>query len=560
MLNYSIFYKICQEVNTIAKLMLLGTPNSVDEKQILNVMDAELKELDREEQNNPKSPVNHFNKREWVKYAITKEYPLEMPWEGTKEKKQKLGTSRAQLVYIIQVYQPDYEQVRTLLHIVKQKKIWRRHWGKAAFMVEQAEADSPPREKTRYIQMVQAHGLVQLSMGAAQIGGVVDTNTPFTLHLTPDAENKLREPTITLVKEVFAMMEVKKKKVWICLSKNTNGSFTGYFSSVVAEIKDYVQNFITCPMARVFWWLRCRGCLTYDVNRMTQYCITLEQQKRVTRSKYLSTKGYVVLTEEDLDDIINAIFRDGIYDMTLGLLDRERRELVTNNAYDANAISFGEAKEGVMEVYNFSSSVLIIMIHSKNRMKKSVATTKTLAQSLFSIETGTSKVMDGDDKDKDSNAETGKDDNQDGKGAIAIKGMDIMNRGTEQKGGEAETLCTDLDSATKAAKSNALSSAMRKATDNLKLSLDLDGTNRTGETTKDAKHVDPYTDDKEGEAYITVEESVGEDSDMNISGDYESNVTEVSPEDSRPPSLRNTKIPKTSNKNRGTMRVCHRKA
>jgi hypothetical protein len=93
MLNCSIIYKKCQEVSTIAKLMLLGAPNSIDKKQILNVMDAELKELDREERNNPKSPVNHFNKREWVKYAITKEYPPGMPWEGTKKQKQRLGTS-----------------------------------------------------------------------------------------------------------------------------------------------------------------------------------------------------------------------------------------------------------------------------------------------------------------------------------------------------------------------------------------------------------------------------------------------------------------------------------
>jgi hypothetical protein len=151
--------------------------------------------------------------------------------------------------------------------------------------VEQPEADSPLGEKTQYIPMVQAHGSVQLSMGAAQIGWVVDINTPLTLHLTPDAENKPREPTITLVKEVFAMMEVKKKKVLICLSENTNGSFTGYFSSMDMEIKDYVQNFITCPTAQVFWWLRCRGCLTNDMNRMIRYCFTLKQQKRVTRSK-----------------------------------------------------------------------------------------------------------------------------------------------------------------------------------------------------------------------------------------------------------------------------------
>jgi hypothetical protein len=68
--------------------------------------------------------------------------------------------------------------------------------------------------------MVQAHGLVQLSMGAAQIGGVVDINTPFTLCLTPDAENKPREPTIKLVKEVFEMMEVKKEGLDLRLQKH----------------------------------------------------------------------------------------------------------------------------------------------------------------------------------------------------------------------------------------------------------------------------------------------------------------------------------------------------
>ncbi len=83
MLNCSIFYKKCQEVDTIANLMLLGAPNSINEKQIFEVMDAELKELEKEEWKDPKSPATQFYKREWVKYAITKEYPLGMPWEGT---------------------------------------------------------------------------------------------------------------------------------------------------------------------------------------------------------------------------------------------------------------------------------------------------------------------------------------------------------------------------------------------------------------------------------------------------------------------------------------------
>jgi hypothetical protein len=54
-------------------------------------------------------------------------------------------------------------------------------------------------------------------------------------------------------------------------------------------------------------------------------------------------------TEEDSDDIINAASSKGIYDMTLGLSDKERRELGTNQASNANAIVFGEAKEGAIE-------------------------------------------------------------------------------------------------------------------------------------------------------------------------------------------------------------------
>ncbi len=129
--------------------------------------------------------------------------------------------------------------------------------------------------------------------------------------------------------------------------------------------------------------------------------------------------------EEDLDNIINAVSRNGIYNTILGLSNKERRELVANNVYDASTISFREAKEGAMEAYNFSSSALITTIHSKNRMDKSVATTKTLAQSLFSIKMGTSKVTDGDNEDKDSNAETGKDNNQTAQGPWQSRGWKL---------------------------------------------------------------------------------------------------------------------------------------
>ncbi len=121
-------------------------------------------------------------------------------------------------------------------------------------------------------------------------------------------------------------------------------------------------------------------------------------------------EGYAVLTEEGSDGIIITVSSNGIYDMTLGLSDKKCRELVANRAYNASAITFGEAKEGAMEAYNFLSSASITTIHSRNKMDNVVATTKTLAQSILSIKMGTSKVTDGDNNEDDSSDEAGKSD------------------------------------------------------------------------------------------------------------------------------------------------------
>jgi hypothetical protein len=82
-----------------------------------------------------------------------------------------------------------------------------------AFTVEIPENDSQQGEKVRYIQMVQTHGSVQLSLGAASINGVINTDSNFMLRLTPDADGSPREATQTSLREVFRMMEVKSRKV-----------------------------------------------------------------------------------------------------------------------------------------------------------------------------------------------------------------------------------------------------------------------------------------------------------------------------------------------------------
>jgi hypothetical protein len=45
---------------------------------------------------------------QWLKYAVVREFPAGMPWEGAEEKKQKQGTNNACLVYVLHVYEKDY--------------------------------------------------------------------------------------------------------------------------------------------------------------------------------------------------------------------------------------------------------------------------------------------------------------------------------------------------------------------------------------------------------------------------------------------------------------------
>jgi hypothetical protein len=170
--------------------------------------------------------------------------------------------------------------------------------------------------------MVQSHGSVQLSMGATTIEGMLDVDTLFELCLLPDAEGKPRQPTKMMIKEIFSMMTLPNPsqrpgqplthKVWICLSTGTNGMTTGYFSSIVPEIRDHVAAFTMCPAAHVYWWLRRRGCLAEDVNCLIRHCFTISQQQKVTTSKYMKDLGYAVVNDQDADNIINAATTQGI--------------------------------------------------------------------------------------------------------------------------------------------------------------------------------------------------------------------------------------------------------
>jgi hypothetical protein len=224
-------------------------------------------------------------------------------------------------------------------------------------------------------------------------------------------------------------MEINEKMVWICLSTGSNGMSTGYFSSIVEDIKEHVAAFVLCPGAQVYWWLCRRGCVTDDINQLIRHCFTLSQQQKVTKSKYLKDLGHAAVDQSDADNIINAATTQGIYDLTLGLSDNERQVLVAGKAHEASAITYGEAKERAVTAHNFSSKASVTTIHLSNKRKrdvKSVTTAKTLAKSVYSIDT--SKVIEdgAEDENNGKEEESDNDGNPSTSKKIAIKGMQIF--------------------------------------------------------------------------------------------------------------------------------------
>jgi hypothetical protein len=176
----SMFFKKCQQVDTVSKLILLGVPNSIEEEVIKKTLDTVLMELEQDLiRTDSNYKLTKDQSKNWIDYAVTREFPPGMPWEDAEEKKKKQGGNNAHLAYVLQVYQQDFDRLSHLCHMAKQRKLWANHWGNTAFTIEIPELDSQQGEKTRYIQMVQTHGSVQLSLGAAPIYGGIDTETKF---------------------------------------------------------------------------------------------------------------------------------------------------------------------------------------------------------------------------------------------------------------------------------------------------------------------------------------------------------------------------------------------
>ncbi len=155
----------------------------------------------------------------------------------------------------------------------------------------------------------------------------------------------------------------------------------------------------------------------------------MSQQQKVTKSKYLKDLGHAAVDQSGADDIINAATTQGIYDLTLGLSDKERQVLVAGKAHKASAITYGEAKEGAVEAHNFSSKASVTTIHSSNERKRdarTVVSEKTLAKLVYSINTSKVTEEGTEDRKNGKEEESGNNGNPSMNKRVAIEGMEIV--------------------------------------------------------------------------------------------------------------------------------------
>ena len=389
----AIFWKPCQEMNTVTTMAFLGVPSSIEASVVKKRVDQTLKELEKEliESNPREFPKFRHDKQKWITYAITKDYPYGMPWEQFEPGKKREPNGR--LSFCFQVLREDEKRLEALLSEAKDRELWSHMFGEAAFTIKmvppaaQGEEDKLAAVRQNYIRCVQTHGSVQLSMGSTVISGLINADKRFTLRRID--ENGKGIPAIKKsVSDVLRYEKLWGEKVWLCVSKGTEGTYTGYFLSVIGGIRSYIPNWSLCPAAQIFWFLLRKGCVKEDVVKMIKGCFSIAEQRKCTKSRFSKSQGFAVVMDESGKDIIQVAQKSKAYDTTLGLSDKEKREMAAANG--GGFISFGDAIEGAVEAHNFSSSISLKSVTPGKQSKRKPGSAdstggKTLAESIFSV-------------------------------------------------------------------------------------------------------------------------------------------------------------------------------
>ncbi len=80
----------------MSSLILIGIPNTIKEEVIQETLDVELTKIEQTLLTTDRThKLTKEQSKNWIRYAVVRDYPMRMPWEGIEEKKQKRGTTNA---------------------------------------------------------------------------------------------------------------------------------------------------------------------------------------------------------------------------------------------------------------------------------------------------------------------------------------------------------------------------------------------------------------------------------------------------------------------------------
>ncbi len=86
MMGCAIYFKKCQEVDTVATQVLIGAPNTIEEDIIKQMMDEELIVIKQKVLlTDTDYKLTRSQSKKWITYAVLREFPAGMPWEGAEE-------------------------------------------------------------------------------------------------------------------------------------------------------------------------------------------------------------------------------------------------------------------------------------------------------------------------------------------------------------------------------------------------------------------------------------------------------------------------------------------
>ena len=124
---------------------------------------------------------------------------------------------------------------------------------------------------------------------------------------------------------------------------------------------------------QIFWFLLHKGCVKEDVAKMTKDCSSLVEQRKCTKSRFSKFQGFVMVTDDLGHEIIQVAQNSEAYDTTLGLSDKEKREMAAANG--GGLISFGDAAKGAVEAHNFYSNISLKPVTPGKKSKKKSGST-----------------------------------------------------------------------------------------------------------------------------------------------------------------------------------------